>query len=235
MGGEDFELLKEAYLAPLLASGQFEEVSIYEISDGTETLRASSQESPITTNFKFSEFIQFEKKTVGVAKYNLSSDHSVAPALKAILPPLAALFAWRTLPWAHRLQCLQKLNDLKKKYAGFDWIGIYRRDEFKKDDLIVSAYLGEPTDHVRIPVQEGICGAAIRENRSLNIANVRADPRFIACSVRTQSEIVVPIQNSLGEAIAEIDIDSNTLDYFQPEKVAYVEACARDLSQILTT
>jgi GAF domain-containing protein len=138
------------------------------------------------------------------------------------------------MPWERRLEVLRTLWLLKKNDAGFDWLGIYRLDN-QSEGLVVSCYWGEATDHTHIPLDRGICGAAIREDKTLNIPQVRADPRFIACSIKTQSELVVPIRNSQGIAVAEIDIDSNQVDYFSAEKVAAVEACAQKLSPLFET
>lgn len=190
----------------------------------------------IETQSEVIEPILFGTKVVGVidveesTKNGFSSDD--ARLIKELADQLGPLLAWTSAPWAARLRCLERLWNLKQLYANFDWLGIYRRGEEDPKELVLSAYFGEPTEHIRIPVDRGICGAAIRENRTLNIPNVRADPRFIACSLKTQSELVVPILNSKGDAIAEIDIDSNTPNAFSAEKIAAVEALALELAQI---
>jgi len=91
-----------------------------------------------------------------------------------------------------------------------DWTGIYL---VEGDTLVLHNYLGEPSPHTRIPIGRGICGAAVAERRTLVVPDVRADPRYLACSVKTRSEIVVPIAK-LGYVFGEIDVDSHTADAF---------------------
>jgi GAF domain-containing protein len=102
-----------------------------------------------------------------------------------------------------------------------DWIGIYIKEEFllqtPSSFLVLGPFLGEPTEHVRISISKGICGMAIREERAINVADVRSHPEHIACSLKTRSELVIPLKDHSGVIIAELDIDSNTLNAFSPE------------------
>ena len=93
----------------------------------------------------------------------------------------------------------------------YDWTGIYLMDG--GDHLVLSHYLGAPSPHTRIPLGSGICGAAAREKQTLIVADVSSDPRYIACSLETKSEIVVPIMSG-GRVLGEIDIDSHRPDAF---------------------
>jgi hypothetical protein len=52
---------------------------------------------------------------------------------------------------------------------------------------------GKPSPHTRIPLGRGICGAAAAEQATIIVDDVHADPRYLACSPDTRSEIVVPI------------------------------------------
>ena len=62
-----------------------------------------------------------------------------------------------------------------------------------------------------------MCGLALREEKVVNIADVREKSEHIACSLSTKSELVIPLKGASGEFIAELDIDSNTLNAFGPE------------------
>ncbi len=118
---------------------------------------------------------------------------------------------------------------LHENHDHFDWTGIYLLDG---DSLILSEFLGAPTVHKRIPVGEGICGAAVREKAILNIPDVNADPRYLACSVETKSELVVPIMQ--GERVfGEIDIDSHRSAAFGPEDEAFLLKVADLLADFL--
>lgn len=93
---------------------------------------------------------------------------------------------------------------------GFDWTGFYM---MKGNVLEVGPYVGPETPHTRIELNAGICGAAASQKKSVVVDDVTGDPRFLACSPNTKSEIVVPLMD--GEnVIGEIDIDSNRRSFF---------------------
>ncbi|MEE8112096.1 MAG: GAF domain-containing protein [Acidobacteriota bacterium] len=92
----------------------------------------------------------------------------------------------------------------------YDWTGIYL---LQGEELVLRTYLGPPSPHERIPIGKGICGAAAREQRTIIVPDVQQDDRYLACSLETRSEMVVPIFRN-GQVIGEIDIDSNTPDRF---------------------
>ena len=102
-----------------------------------------------------------------------------------------------------------------------DWIGIYYKESYlhKLDstDLVIGPYIGEVTEHVRISIDRGFCGMALREERTVNVADVTQDSTHIACSLKTRSELVVPIADRQGKFVAELDIDCNRLRAFTPE------------------
>lgn len=102
-----------------------------------------------------------------------------------------------------------------------DWIGIYYKESYleKLDstDLVLGPYIGEETEHTRISIDRGFCGMALREERTVNVADVTKDATHIACSLKTRSELVVPIADKHGKYVAELDIDCNKLNAFTPE------------------
>lgn len=104
----------------------------------------------------------------------------------------------------------------------YDWVGIYI---LSGDELILGPYKGPATPHTVIPLSKGICGAAIREKKIINLGDVWADKRFIACSSTTRSELVVPIWRN-DEVIAEIDVDSNMPSAFSKGDEALVSTIA---------
>lgn len=120
---------------------------------------------------------------------------------------------------------LDVLNWLKKVKSGrpevCDWIGIYYKENYLNQilstDLVLGPYIGEETEHVRIPIDKGFCGMALREEKVVNVADVTKDETHIACSLKTRSELVIPIANKHGVFVAELDIDCNRLNAFSPE------------------
>lgn len=102
-----------------------------------------------------------------------------------------------------------------------DWIGVYYKgkDFLAKEttDLFLGPYWGEYTDHQVIPLERGLCGLALREERVVNVANVHDDTRHIACSLKTNSELIIPLKDKSGKMVAELDIDCNRLGAFTTE------------------
>ena len=97
-----------------------------------------------------------------------------------------------------------------KTLPDYSWVGVYLLDG---NELVLGPYQGKPSPHTRIPLGRGICGAAAAEKATIVVDDVNADPRYLACSVDTLSEIVVPIMRG-DEVLGEIDVDSDRLAAF---------------------
>jgi L-methionine (R)-S-oxide reductase len=108
----------------------------------------------------------------------------------------------------------------------YNWVGFYMLDPNDANVLVLGPFHGAPTDHVRIPVTEGICGAAVAQGKTVIVDDVSADPRYLSCSIETKSEIVVPIRVR-DKVVGEIDIDSHNLNAFGPDDRTFLEECAR--------
>jgi GAF domain-containing protein len=110
----------------------------------------------------------------------------------------------------------------------FNWTGIYELVD--GTTLRLGPFRGAPTEHTEIPVGTGICGTAVADGRGLNIPDVRAVSNYLACSLRTRSELVVLIRD--GERIfAQIDIDSHRVNAFDASATVKVEQVAAWLSK----
>jgi len=116
------------------------------------------------------------------------------------------------------------VRELRRRVPQFDWVGIYIR---QGEELVLTAWDGpEATQHVRIPVGQGICGLAVRTGETVVVADVNADPRYLACFPQTRSEIVVPIYAG-DDVIGEIDVDSDKADAFTDEDRQLLEKVAQ--------
>lgn len=111
---------------------------------------------------------------------------------------------------------------LKDHVAHYNWVGVY---VLEGNELVLGPFLGAPSPHVRIPLDKGVCGAAVRERQTVVVPDVNADPRYLSCSLETKSEIVVPVFVN-GRAVGEIDIDSHTPDAFRAADQQLVERAA---------
>jgi L-methionine (R)-S-oxide reductase len=118
---------------------------------------------------------------------------------------------------------------LKQELPAYTWVGIYL---LQGDELVLGPFLGKPSPHTRIPLGRGICGAAATERATIIVDDVHADPRYLACSLETRSEIVVPILRD-GRVLGEIDIDSDTPAAFGAADRELLEAVAAALAERL--
>lgn len=112
---------------------------------------------------------------------------------------------------------------LHDSFEDYSWVGVYL---VEGDDLVLGPWKGpEATEHVRIPVGQGICGAAAASGQTEVVDDVNADPRYLACFPSTRSEIVVPIAYE-GQVVGEIDIDSDRPAAFGDDDRAFLEQVA---------
>ena len=123
---------------------------------------------------------------------------------------------------------LQAVVDvLHDRFEDYSWLGIYL---VEGDDLVLGPWKGpEATEHVRIPVGQGICGAAAATGHTEVVDDVNADPRYRACCPSTRSEIVVPIAFE-GHVVGEIDIDSDRPAAFGDDDREFLERVATLIS-----
>ncbi len=114
-------------------------------------------------------------------------------------------------------QVVELLHDRFERYS---WVGIYL---VEGDELVLGPWKGpQATEHVRIPVGRGICGAAAASGRTEVVDDVTADERYLACFPSTRSEIVVPIAYE-GRVVGEIDVDSDVAAAFAPADREFLE------------
>jgi L-methionine (R)-S-oxide reductase len=115
------------------------------------------------------------------------------------------------------------LHDRMLKY---NWVGFYMLEPGAKPPvLVLGAFMGAMTPHTRIPLNQGICGAAASSGKTIVVDDVSKDPRYLACSLETKSEIVVPVFVK-GQVAGELDIDSHFPAAFGAEDQKLVQYCA---------
>ena len=102
-----------------------------------------------------------------------------------------------------------------------NWAGFYRMVE---SELVLGPFQGKSAC-IRIPLDKGVCGAAARTGQSQCVADVHAFPGHIACDVSARSEVVVPLILH-GVLIGVLDIDSSTLERFDPQDQELIEQMA---------
>ena len=124
---------------------------------------------------------------------------------------------------------LQQIVDVL--YEGFEkysWVGIYL---VQGDMLILGPWKGaKATEHTRIPLGRGVCGAAATSGKTEVVDDVSQDQRYLSCFLSTRSEIVIPIKRGF-KILGEIDIDSDTPAAFDAADVRFLEKVADMLSR----
>ena len=112
---------------------------------------------------------------------------------------------------------------LHDRLPHYSWVGIYL---VEGDELVLGPWKGaEATEHVRIPIGQGICGAAAASGQTEIVEDVSGDERYLACFPSTRSEIVVPIAYE-GRVVGEIDVDSDSRAAFGPADRELLERVA---------
>jgi len=123
---------------------------------------------------------------------------------------------------------------LHERMLKYNWVGFYmiQKDPGQAPVLVLGEFQGAMTPHTRIPLHQGICGAAASSGKTVVVDDVAKDPRYLACSLETKSEIVVPVFVH-AHVIGELDIDSHFAAAFKAEDRALVEFCATLVGQYL--
>jgi L-methionine (R)-S-oxide reductase len=122
------------------------------------------------------------------------------------------------------MQSMVKL--LHERILKYNWVGFYLLEPGADPPVLaLGAFEGAMTPHTRIPLNQGICGAAASSGQTVVVDDVTTDPRYLACSLETRSEIVVPVFVH-GKVVGELDIDSHFPAAFTPEHQAFVQHCA---------
>jgi len=101
------------------------------------------------------------------------------------------------------------VHELKARFDRFSWVGIYRLqgDLLSLDD---AEFVGASPEHRRIPLDQGVCGAAARERET----------------------IVVPIVDR-GNMVGVLDIDSDQLDAFTDDDRRFLESLVAKAARII--
>ena len=124
---------------------------------------------------------------------------------------------------------LDKMTDaLHANFPRYTGVYIYL---LEGDTLVLGPYRGRPTEHVRIPIGAGICGRAARVKETVTVDDVNADAEYIACSLETRSEIVVPILRG-DRVLGEIDIDSDVPAAFSGDDRIFLEHVAQTIARM---
>jgi L-methionine (R)-S-oxide reductase len=123
-------------------------------------------------------------------------------------------------------EAMQHISDrLHTELLRYNWVGFYLVDAADPNYLLLGPHAGVFTPHLRISLDQGLCGAAARVGKTVMVNDVSEDPRYLMGSGQTRSEIVVPILVG-GALVAVFDINSFFKDTWNQQETAFVEQCA---------
>lgn len=127
----------------------------------------------------------------------------------------------------HRIANLANVSALIfETLEDLNWAGFYL---LEGETLVLGPFQGKPAC-IEIPITRGVCGAAVREDRSQLVPDVHAFQGHIACDCASRSELVVPLHRN-GAVIGVLDLDSPKLSRFTEADRAGMERLARVLEQ----
>jgi L-methionine (R)-S-oxide reductase len=119
---------------------------------------------------------------------------------------------------------------LKNGIPHYNWVGFYIAEK-SKPELILGPYVGDATEHTRIPFGKGICGQAAERKETFIVQDVSKETNYLSCSINVKSEIVVPIFKD-NKIVGELDIDSHITSPFTKEDKDFLESICETISKV---
>lgn len=113
----------------------------------------------------------------------------------------------------------------------YNWVGFYWGNEERRV-LTLGPFAGAPTEHTEIPYGVGVCGSVAESNTTMNVVDVSALENYLACSIETKSELVVPIILN-NNFVGQIDIDSHLPSAFNLRDERLIQGIARRLAELM--
>ena len=114
---------------------------------------------------------------------------------------------------------LQRVAELVKRVIDYEMFGILLLDE-DEDELVLrqAVNFGPGKERSRLPVSEGLCGAAVRSKEPVRVGDVSSDPRYVSLVEETRSELAIPLVHK-DKVVGVFDLESPELDRFTERHV----------------
>lgn len=112
--------------------------------------------------------------------------------------------------------CMEEVEDL-------NWVGFYIFNE-DYNALVLGPFNGKKATSI-IEVDQGVCGSAFSQDKTLVVDDVHNFCGHIACDINSNSELVIPLHMD-GKVIGVMDIDSPVKKRFDNETVEIFENIA---------
>jgi sigma-B regulation protein RsbU (phosphoserine phosphatase) len=116
-------------------------------------------------------------------------------------------------------ELLQRVAELVKRVIDYEMFGILLLDEDRQELVLRQAVnFGPGKEKSRLPVSEGLCGAAVRSKEPVLVGDVRADPRYVSLVEETRSELAIPLVHK-DNVVGVFDLESPELNRFTERHV----------------
>jgi GAF domain-containing protein len=142
------------------------------------------------------------------------SDGSRKEQYEALMPQVQALLQGESDLIANMANMAAAIRE----QFGWLWVGFYR---VLGDELVLGPFQG-PIACTRIKKGQGVCGHCRELGQTVLVPDVHRFPGHIACSSRSNSEIVVPLFHNNCVA-GVLDIDSELFADFDETDRHYLE------------
>jgi sigma-B regulation protein RsbU (phosphoserine phosphatase) len=116
-------------------------------------------------------------------------------------------------------EVLQRILGIAQDYFNLRNVAIVLLDQ-QTQHLYVRSQIGwdEGQDKHRLPVGQGITGAAAQKKQPIYSPDVTQDPRYYCSAKSTRSELAIPLMVR-DEVVGVLDCQSDRVDHFDPETI----------------
>jgi putative methionine-R-sulfoxide reductase with GAF domain len=124
-----------------------------------------------------------------------------------------------------RQQKAKSLVVLIQSEGPFHWVGLY---DVSATHILAIAWTGNEAPAFPVfPISKGINGAAVAAMRPVIVQDVSKDNRYLTTFGSTRSEAIFPVLSpDLTRVNGTIDIESDRVNAFQEEHIAFLEECS---------
>lgn len=148
---------------------------------------------------------------------------------------------------------MDKINNLMKEYVtnenhllsnlanvsailytnleNINWLGFYLVND-SYDELFLGPFQGLQAV-TNIKFTEGVCGECATKKETIVVEDVHCFEGHIACDLRSQSEIVVPILKKDGTLYGVLDVDSPMKHRFTNEDKLLFEGIVKEIEKLM--
>jgi phosphoserine phosphatase RsbU/P len=126
---------------------------------------------------------------------------------------------------------LERIGQLLRRLIDYQMFSIMLLDD--KGETLITRYAWRfgyaHAPMRRIPISTGLVGAAVREWRTINVADVNKDPRYLPMNPETRSELIVPLFYK-ARVIGVLDLEHTRPTFFNDEHERMVTTLASQIA-----